>query len=288
MSQLLCDVPKLLAHVPKWSAFAGDCCCWQWNCSSCKEPHVPVPAWQHWMAGNEVEARVLVTQPESVCPEKCKPHPCVLVWLLVTHLHSGVDAHCSVSTLSCQQTCTADFEARAVLALICAVAWHLEHVNQNWPRYHLWGLRTQPTKPTVHCGYLWLKQLARAGWSAYNVLLALLGLGSWTRCSGGRRGLEVPASKHLPGSPAQVCTAYWGDSPALTGEAAAQPFPETNAASTVVRFCFFMCLECTALVLEAVEKRPGGYRASWGGGLNKMSWSCQPKFFIRWPSTKPH
>lgn len=89
------------------------------------------------MAGNEVEARVLVTQPESVCPEKCKPHPCVLVWLLVTHLHSGVDAHCSVSTLSCQQTCTADFEARAVLALICAVAWHLEHVNQNWPRYHL-------------------------------------------------------------------------------------------------------------------------------------------------------
>lgn len=209
MSQLLFDVPKLLAHEPSQEAAAAD----NEVCSSCKESQVPIPAREHWMASNEFKAGVLVTQPESVCPEKCTTRPWVQMWLSATHLRSGVDAHCSVSTFSWWQTCTAAFEARVVLAIISAVAWHLEHVNQDWPRCHLWGLRRQPTKGFVHCGYLWLNQLARAGWSTYKVLLALLGLGTWTRCSWGKRGLEVPASEHPTGSPAQVCAADWGRSP---------------------------------------------------------------------------
>lgn len=44
-------------------------------------------------------------------------------------------------------------------------------------------------------------------------------------------------------------------SPALTAEAAAQPFPGTHAASTMVGICFLTGLErgCTALLLEAAQ-----------------------------------
>lgn len=102
-------------------------------------------------------------------------------------------------------------------------------------------------------------------------------------CSGGRRGLEVTGSEHPTESPAEVCTADWVAPPALPGEAAAQPFPESHAASTVVSLRFLTCLEkgCTALMLQAVEKGLGGHQAAGGEGLNILSQSCQPKCFIR-------
>lgn len=77
---------------------AGDCCCYGGACSSWKEPQVPVPARKQWMSGNECKARILVTRSKSVYPKKCKTRAWVLVWLLVTHRHSRVNAHCFVGT----------------------------------------------------------------------------------------------------------------------------------------------------------------------------------------------
>lgn len=104
------------------------------------------------------------------------------------------------------------------------------------------------------------------------------GNGDMDGCSGGRRGLEVRLSVSVPQDPLPRCavdTEVTPSSPAAEG--AAQPFPETHAASTVV---------LSHLLGKAAQpwclgqlRRGWGHQASEDGGLNMLSWSCQTQSF---------
>lgn len=78
----------------------------------------------------------------------------------------------------------------------------------------------------------------------------------------------MPASEHPTATLSRCALHAEMTLSALTGEAAAQPFPETHTASTMVSLCSLTCLErgCTDLMLEAVGRRLGGYRASGAEG----------------------
>lgn len=171
------------------------------------------------------------------------------------------------------------------------MTWHLECVNQDRLRCHCWDLSRQPTEGFVHLGYLWVDQLARAGWTTYKVLLALLGLGTWTIIFGRRRDLEVPASEHPTGSANEVCVVDWRQAVVLQ-EHCLQPLLEKLLPG------FFQTPTLPALLSlmlgkmvhspSAIEKSLGGHQASGSGGLSMLSQSCQHKCFITWSSTKPH
>lgn len=109
------------------------------------------------------------------------------------------------------------------------------------------------------------------------------------------RGTSQRASHRIPKwrvrcrLEASSCTAG-ALSPALTGEAAVWPFPDTHTASTVVGLCFLLCLErwCTALV--QLRKALGDIRL-----LGVEGWACRaraasPSASLRGPQpnlTKP-
>lgn len=206
MSQLLCDIPKLPAHVPSQSISEG---LLQLTAGFV----VPVRSLQSLFLLGSIEWLAANAKPESWwCSlnlsdlKSAKPIPglCGGSWLLICTVR--VNARCLVSTLRCWQTCTDSFEATAV-ALFSAVSWC---VNQGRPRCVFEAFAGSPLKALFIVAIF-----GRSSWLGMaGVHTCPFGFaGTGTRYSGETGGLEAPAPEHSAASPPQVYAADWDHSP---------------------------------------------------------------------------